>query len=555
MTRVISWRLFVDWDQDLDYDETFENVSAYLVSARGEMRFAPPESSLTAGKGMIANMSLTLRNADGRFSPLRTDSPLYAYIANGGMYHAGCYLEVSIDDGETYYRVFTGLLKLPGLTTVTTRQGPTLTVEARSMEEQILQRRMSSSQADFAAWHDDGVTEAELIAAWLHNAGILVGDIEPDIGLFTIPWAWLDDESPVEEIWSLASACGGRYYCDAYGIHRYENMAHWQLATRSKTVQRIYTKDDYQLLAVTYDDRDLYNAVQVENAPRMVDAMGVLWETDDPISVPAGATVDLTANFDAAAYSIAGTEYYGATAGGNDITPSLTVTITYQAQRASISIANTASVQAFVFPFKITGQVLTASPTQTERVNSADDGDNAAFFTARDLERTRTINGSFYIQTPAHAATLARYVLQRHEWPRETWKLSNCPGYAELRLGDRIAIDDRIWASADGDAASGASLVSAALRTITANETISTLKIEDDVLVQPGVTVTVDDEWRLVSSGMAAILLALAWRLDASGFHQDLEAIAANRLFRNDGEYFVLNEAGHTLNGAKKVFY
>jgi hypothetical protein len=555
--RIIAYRCFVDWDHDGDFGEAFEDISAYLVSARGEMRFSPPESSITAGRGIVANMSLTLRNADGRFSPLRTDGPLYVYLANGGMYHAPCYLEVSIDGGANYDRVFTGVLKLPNLNTLTTRQAPTLTIDARSMEERLLQWRTSTPQVDFAAYHDGGYTEADLIEAWLDNAGVAAGDMTLDGGLIAVPWAWLDDESPVEEIWALAGACGGRYYCDPDGIHRYENMAHWQIRTRSTAVQRRYTKDDYRLLAAAYDDRDLYNTVTVEVAPRTLATLQVVWESDDAIKVSAGATETVTARFDAAVYVVDSITFKARTVGGTNITADISISPTYQAQRATLAITNAADVAAYIYPLQVLGRTLEGKPTREQTVESDTDGDNNAFFSDRGINRTRSLRGNFYIQEDAHAATLAQYILHRHEYPRVTWRLTDCPGHPDLRLGDRIEIADNDWQEKDGQAGPGVSLGSGSTRIISSNESVSSLTIDDAVVINSGVTVTVTagSEWLLRPAGIYALLLAIGWQLDSNGFRQNLEAIAVNNLFRHDGQYFVLNQAGHTLNGTKKVFY
>lgn len=596
MTRLIKQRLCIDWDHDGDFTGPYEDASALLVAARGDMRLNTPESSITGGRGMVATMSLTLRNPDGLLSPLRKDGPLYDYLKDGGMYHAPCYLEVSIDNGVTYYRVFTGVLKLPNLSTLTTRQTPTLTVEARSLEEKLLQKRTSTSRAAFAAYHDDGYSEGQLIAAWLEDAGVDAGDMAIDAGLMSIPWAWLDDESLVEEIWTLASACGGRYYCDPDGTHRYENMAHWQLRTRSLEVQQRYTKDDFRQLQVAYDDKDLYNTVTVETAPRVLDAAAVVWSADDPVSVPAGATVTLTARFDAAVYMVQALTFAARTAGGLDATADVALSASYQAQRAELSITNAAGVMVYVYPIELFGQALAGGPTQEETVTAAA---NATFFAARGIARTRSVRGNPYIQERAHAATLAQYIQHRHEYPRETWRLTDCVGFPELRLGDRIEIADNDWLHKDGAAGAGVSLIGDDERIITANETIpdvgivltSTIDVEGEwivehgdvttdttisspvtvpagttrtdtsgqyktdgaVAINAGVEVTVAGEWAIIAEGVYALVTGVAWRLDSGGFHQDLEAIAANHLFRHDGEYFVLGT--DLLAGGKVTFY
>src|SRR5690606_8209948 len=133
--------------------------------------------AITGGSGIVSSMSLILRNPSGRFSPLRTDGALYADLANGGGYHAPCYLEVSIDGGSNYYRVFTGVLKTPQESTLTSRENPLVTIEARSNEERYLQQRISSPRLSFQQLHDTGSTEADYIYDWLSRAGVSAGDM------------------------------------------------------------------------------------------------------------------------------------------------------------------------------------------------------------------------------------------------------------------------------------------------------------------------------------------------------------------------------------------
>ena len=134
-TRQIRYRLMVDWD----FNGTYTDESAYLQNAEGDMRLSPVNSSMVSGSGIVSSATFTLRNASGRFSPLRTDGALYTYIRDGKSYHAPCYFEVSINGGTNYSRVFTGVLKLPQETTLTTLETPTVRFDARSVEEQYLQ--------------------------------------------------------------------------------------------------------------------------------------------------------------------------------------------------------------------------------------------------------------------------------------------------------------------------------------------------------------------------------------------------------------------------------
>ncbi len=494
--RTVGARFWVDWN----FDGSFTEETTYLIDARGDMRLAAMGAGLMTATGIVSQMSVTLRNASGRYSPQRTDGALYAFIANGGGYHAPCYLEITIDGGSTYDRVFTGVLKLPQESTLSSKQGPTVTFDARSMEERYLQQRISVLQATFAAQHDAGYTEADYIEAWLDAAGVAAADMTLDAGLFVVPWAWVDDESAVEECWRLAAACGGRLYCDPDGEWRFENMAHWQTSTRSTTTQLAITRDSMERFELRLEDGDLYNVVTVEASPRAPGGADVIWEPDDLPLVAPGATVTITARFDAAAYSIAGVQFEAADDGGNSQTANVTVTPTYYAQRADLVVVNASNVRVRLYPLRIVGQPLTGGPEIEERRTSADDGSNQAFFDDRG-DRTLSVRGNAYVQTRAQAATMAQYLLDRCEVPRITAMVGGAAGDPALRLGDRVTVADA----------------------------------------------------PTMSATFTGYVTAIGWTMDRDGFRQDLEVLQASQLFPNDGNYFVLGT--HNFASDRYVFY
>ena len=496
-TRQIRYRLMIDWD----FNGTYTDESAYLESARGDMRLTPPAEAITGGSGIVSSMSLVMRNPSGRFSPLRTDGALYAYLANGGGYHVPCYLEISIDGGTNYYRVFTGVLKLPTESTLTSRENPLITIEARSREETLLQQRISTTMTAFRQLHDTTSTEADYIYAWLGAAGLTGSDMTLDPGMFVISHGWLDDESPIEDAWNLAAAAGGRLYCDPDGEFIYENLAHWQVATRSTTSQATFTRDTFGGLSIRYDDSEIFNVVTVEAAPRVLGGSEVVWESDAQIALEPGTATPFVARYDTPVYTVSGYDFEARTAGGWTATSDVSATVTYYAQRAEFEFTNAGTEKAYLTSFRILGVPVIGGPEQEQTRNSTDHGTNAAWFANRGT-RTKSVRGNPYIQTPAHAGTLAQFMLRRLEKPRVTLLLSQCAGVSALRLSDRITVTDA-----------------------------STL-----------------------SSSQAAIVTGIAWSLSlAGGFTQDIEAIQATNLYPNEGNYFIVGT--HALGSSRKVFF
>lgn len=472
-TRTIDYRLYIAWDGTNYTDE-----SSRLISANGEMSLAPPEDAITSSGGIVDTMTLTLQNIDGRFSPFYSSSPLAALISSGKAYHAPCYLEVNVNAGA-FTRVFTGVVKTPQESGSSASEIASVHIECRSRDEMIMQKRISTTGTEFRTYHQDGYNESDLIAAWLNSCGVTASQYTLDPGLFTIDYAWLDDESPLEEIWNLAAACGGRFYANADGLYVYENATHWLTAARSVTSQETLDDSSFVRCEPAYDDRELYNVVTVEASPRFVVSSDTLWEPDEEVYIPAGGSKVMTAVLRQPGYVMNAPTFTAVSAGGVNISGNVAVFVVSYAQRAILTITNNhATLAAYLKPLRITGNALVGGPTQEESRNSAQNGSNSAFFTSRG-DRTRSLRGNTWIQNKAHAGMLAEFLLMRHERPRLTYRLTGCPGKPSRRLGDRVTIQDP----------------------------------------------------SIMSSSRTALLTAISWSLDKSGFRQELTAIDLAQLY------------------------
>ena len=483
MARLIQWQLFIKWNPAGSYVDE----SAHLLGAEGEMSFVPAEEALlSSGRGVVDSCALTLRNGGGRFSPLNEAGPLYSYIQAGGAYRASVYLRVSIDGGATWARVFTGVAKIPQEVGPTWREGPTVRIECRSMDELALQKRGSTPLSTFQGYHDGAYNEAQIIDALLASAGVTSRQI--DVGTITIPWAWLDDESVLEECWALAAACGGRVYADPDGVTRYENFYHWTTAPHTTSQETLsFAAGGYQTLTPVYADGDLYSTVTVEHSSRQVGTADKLWTPDDPVSVPPLGSKKIVARLRQPAYTIDAPVVKATGAGGEDLTSSVSVACIYYAQRVEITLSNShVTKTAFIANLRLTGRPLVGGPTQEVTRSTTDDGGNGAWWSGRG-ERTKSLRGNAYIQSEAQADMVARFLLHRLERPRLTFKLGGCLGKPARRLGDKITINDG----------------------------------------------------GVMTSARDAFITSIKWQLNDSGFVQDIEAIDAAQMHPY-GSYFVL---------------
>jgi hypothetical protein len=317
----------------------------------------------------------------------------------------------------------------------------------------------------------------------------------------------MDDESLLEELWALASATGGRFYCDPNGTYRFEDSTHW-LKSPHNTSQETLTRADFASMEANYGDADLYNAVTVETSPRQVDVTDDLWTPDEVVVIPPGTTKVIVARYRQPAYSVDAPYFRAHSSGGVDMTSSVTVTIAAtNVQRTVMSVANAhTTAAAYLQPFYITGRPLVGGPTQEEARDTATHGNNTAFWTEARGTRTKAIRGNAYIQTRGHAASVALYLLHRNEYPRLTFRLRGVPGNPARRCGDRLTINDTATMSAARD----------------------------------------------------AFITAISWRLTGNGFVQDIEAIDAQNLQPYAAaDYFLLgtNKLGASGAGTARLWY
>lgn len=496
IARSVQWRVWFDWD----LDGTFTDEAAYLISAEGSTSYAPLYKSLLDGKGVVDSCTITLRNNTGRFSSRNSAAALYDELSDGGGYRIPVQITVSIDGGNNFYPVFTGVTKAPVERTATTRSIRTVTIACRSNEELLLQARASTTMTNMVAYHDNVYSEAQIIEAWLVQLGFSGGDYVIDPGMYTIPWAWLDDESPLEDIWMLAAACGGRFYADTSGVFRYEAAPHYLDAAHTSVTDSL-TRADFADIELEWQDSDLYSRIVLETAPRQEAAVAVVWEPDDAIVIPAGGSKTITARFRQPVTTITNLAWRAKSSASQDITSSVSLaTPTYYAQRVEFTWSNAhATRAAYLYGVALSGVPLVGGPTQEVGV---DYGDAAPRYWTDRGPRVKSMRGNPYIQSRAQAQSLASFLFNQCAEPRLRVTLRTLPGQPFYKLGDRLSVTDSL----------------------------------------------------LMSAATEIMIDRIAWRLGANGFAQDVSGIDVTGGLYVRSSYFKL-DSDALIADPKPVFY
>lgn len=431
VTDTPATKILIDWDGD----GTFTDESSYFVRADGERRLVSAGKAILGSKGIIPRATLTLDNTTSRFSPLNESGDLYDDIKDGGAYQRRVIVKRKKVESSEYEDVFVGVIKIPKETGPTAGKASVISIECRGLEDEIMADRASTSLSQFVAWRDSGATEAEILSQWFTDAGWGTAQLLLDNGLFDIDWAWLDDESPIENAWQLAIAVGGRVYTDRSGTIRYENNQHWLLGAH-KIDQGTLTRSASGSFNPTYHDRDLYEQVNVQIVARDAVDVDVMWEPADIIQVPSLGTVEVIARFQQPAYSITEVTYNAATSGGDDLDAEVSLARSDFAQRSTLTFTNTHATQAAI----ITALTVSGRPSDGYDSDEVNTKSTASFWTGR-TGRERVIRNP-YIQSQSAASFLSSYLGSWHEEPTLFFKTGRVVGTATRELGDRYELND-----------------------------------------------------------------------------------------------------------------
>jgi hypothetical protein len=457
--RTVAARIEIDWDANGSYTDE----SANLISARGSQQLLAPQQAIAGGSGTTDGCTIQLQNNAGRYSVRNTAGALYSVLQDGKWFQRP--VKISVTIGATTTVLFTGVIRNLSEQTKTPNGVGMVTLDCRSKDDLLLRQHLSS---DLTAWLtslDPAQTEDWHIITLLEAGGMVDGadfvsqtyaDAHPgtlpsiDPGLFPLPYVWLDDESPLSEIWAIAAACGGWFYCDADGLYHYHNLT-GMIATMlarhyGSLLDLALDETNVSGISLAYADANLASELTVEIAPRETGAQEELWTPDELVVVQPGATKVVWARLSAPLLAVPTLTWAAYTAGGVAISTGLTVTPAYYTQRVKLTIVNASTTQAAYFnTLSLTGQQLIGGRTAEITTNDPTD----TYWQSPRQPITRSIRGNLYLQTDSHAQALADYLLAAANRPALTASVNGVDDPA-ARIGQTAtatrtdAIDDPV---------------------------------------------------------------------------------------------------------------
>ena len=444
-SRTPSVRFLVDWaDTGFANVASWTDESDYVIAVRGELQSLDYGKSISAiGAGVSNAVYVTCRNPEVtsggsglRFSASNASGPLYTYIGGGKVHMTRACVQIGLS-GE-YLRQITGYI-VDAPEDYANRQ---VVFEIRDRAVEFALARQASDL------YTDTTAKAYLqyLCGILDKDVIAVTDQEFDDGLIEIEYAYLDNERVWEEMGLLAEAQAGRIWFDKDGDLHFDDGAHfvkpnvnsWDDPTTS---QAALDTADFLACNPRYPANAVYNHIQVEYQPRYVAIEQNIYTASETNIIAASGTRDIVCEFTYPVNSVttpeADTDYVAVTSGGTDITTDITITLTSDANQATLTIANAnASFAAYLVKLELRGQPLLSE--QSSRYETED-----ATSIAQYGRRTLPIRNP-YVQSYRHAEMVGDLLLARYKDPVQNITLRGVRGLPWLEPGDRITVTETL---------------------------------------------------------------------------------------------------------------
>jgi len=330
----LRWGLIVDWDEDGAYDSSNEAFfMTGLQIERGRTAYLEERGAFVPIS--IGRATVTLRNRDGRYNAYNTSGALYPNVGPGK------FTQIVARSGATTYTVFSGVIQ---------EINPAGYNQVVEMVIEDGLRWLADQNVETAIYEQTSADEAVgaiLDAAyWPAQWGRDLGG-----GADVLDYWWAKGQAAFDEIRELADSEIGRFHVAADGRLVYRSRH----ASESSTLSVSQT----ELLAnptIPQPWSFRRNVVKVLAHPLQAQTAGQIWRSSAEHAIGPGASVEVTAEFSAAALDlvtpVATTDYtaYSQSNGrGTNLTAAITAAVSSAlAESATITLTNTGSQMAYV---------------------------------------------------------------------------------------------------------------------------------------------------------------------------------------------------------------
>ncbi len=429
----------VDWNNDGDFSDTYDNITSDVRSisySRGK--------SDELGTADVGQLSITLNNSDGKYTPSNSGSDLYGLLLPKRPIRIR-----ATYDGNTYnlfYGYIEEIIPHPHLT----EQYCIIT---------------ATDGLDFLSRHDMSTAlYKDTLTGTIH--GYILDDAgwsstmrTLDTGQDTVPYWYGQDVKARFAQEEIDKSEQGFSYVDGAGYFNFEDRYHRSTATH-QTSQATFnnTMSD---ISYSLNPRNVYNIVKVTVTPWELQSISELWRLDEIPSIGVGQSKTWWGNASVGNESVFVEEWttpvsttdYTANSqsdgGGDDMTSDISIVTTKFAQTIKLVITNNGSVPAYITLLKARGTYYNPNTTVTKKSENTDS--QAAY-----QKRTLEFDGK-YMYDADQAQDLADYAIGKYKNPRPELSMtitnkdaSTLTQILSREISDRITVvNDKL--GVDGD--------------------------------------------------------------------------------------------------------
>jgi hypothetical protein len=334
-------------------------------------------------------------------------------LENGGHYQKKIRLNITIDG--TTYTIFRGFIKSAEEDFLNERESTKVTLVCRSSDDQLKFKGVSTSHSITNQFYIEAKDEGEIIAKILETSGLIdnvnyrsqtFANPTIDRGLFSIPYFWMDEESPIDDAASLAQACGGRFFFDTQsGMYYYKNAFEYATGT-SATSQETLTLANCSSFEYGVNDRELAESIVVSARPRYVSESKEIWRNDDVIKLLPYQQKQIVARLNQPLVEYTNTYYTATTTAGLAIS-GVNKSVASYSQKLFITITNTTAYSVFIRDFYAVGKIL----EPLDIIEYSRDSNNS-YWSGREGKEVK-VSTNAYVQSWSQAKAIGDLTIER----------------------------------------------------------------------------------------------------------------------------------------------
>jgi len=421
-----------DWNNDGDFVDAYDDLTINTKS----VHFSRGKSD-ELGKADVGQLSITLNNADGLYTPSNSGGSLYGSLLPKRP------IKVYHSSGGTGYPLFYGFIE-------------EIIPHPHKTEQDCIIN--ATDGLDFLSRHDmstalykDAYT-GTIHGYILDDAGWSATMRTLDTGQDTVPYWYGHDVKARFAQTEIDDNEQGFSYVDGSGYFNFEDRHHRSTSTHQTsqaTFDNTMSNIDYNL-----NPKNVYNQIKVTVTPWELQSSATLWTLEDTPSIPAGETRTWWADASVSGESVfvdawsdindgdtdmtANSQSDG---GGTDMTSDISVTESKFAKTMKIQLENTASVPAYITLLQARGAYYDDKTKVTLKAEDSTSQDDYQ-------KRTLPIDGKYMADTDK-AQDLSDYAIGKYKNPRAELSMSAMnqdstilAKILALEISDRITVDN-----------------------------------------------------------------------------------------------------------------